>query len=187
MTSVQGRWRFKRWFSAGLLVLSMCAPQYDEATDKSISALHQQVEGEIVRLVGLARRIASLSGQDVSAQPVLTRVCANVPASRQALAAACSKASYDQNIAFYDAVETDLSSLKLRLDARSGLSTEKLDNLVRQIHDIILDPKNSLQSEHSLNNVLVESFLSATRAQLNVLFQTLLRYELNLKSGKSAS
>ena len=169
------------------VLLAGCVAPYDDQTDKAISALQQETDAEIVRLITLDHKIASLSGQDVSSQATLTAVCTAMPPSNTALAIACSKASYDQNTDFYDKFDTDLTSLKLRLDAAPDASTPSLDNLLKQLQDIVLSPQGGLQSLHAKRVVLNESALTSTRAPLNALFQTLLRYELNLKNGKSTS
>ncbi len=179
--------RCKGFVVALAVLLAGCVAPYDDQTDKAISALQQETDAEIVRLITLDHKIASLSGQDVSNQAALTAICATVPPSSAALADACSKASYDQNTDFYDKFDIDLTSLKLRFDAAPDASTPSLDNLLTQLHDIVLSPQGGLQSLHAKRVVLNKSALTSTRAPLNALFQTLLRYELSLKNGKSTS
>ncbi|MBV9749119.1 MAG: hypothetical protein JO157_09910 [Acetobacteraceae bacterium] len=169
------------------VLLAGCVAPYDEQTDEAISALQQETDAEIVRLITLDHKIGALSAQDVSNQATLTAVCTTVPPGNAALADACGKASYDQNTDFYDKFDTDLTSLKLRLDAAPDASTPSLDNLLTQLRNIVLSPQGGLKSLHAKRVVLNESALTSTRAPLNALFQTLLRYELNLKNGKSTS
>src|ERR1041384_3826535 len=87
------------------LVLVACsAPPYDEQTDRLISALQSDVDSQIVMLLSLDRRVAELSG-------------ANNDLARKSLAEARARAGYDANAAFYDKLDSQLTSLRLRVDA----------------------------------------------------------------------
>ena len=156
------------WVAISAIVA--CAPTYDEATDKQIMAVQQETDAGLRRLISLSQKIDSL--KDLSDT-----------ASQKALADARSKAIYDANSDFYDRVDTDLTSLQLRMTATPDLSAASLERSFKAIRDNIDD----LRSFHSRYKVIGAQALSSARAAINQQFKTLMQYELNLKSGKKAA
>ncbi len=151
-------------------IVVSCAPTYDEQTDRQIAAVQQETDAGLVRLITLGRRIDALrKSQD--------------PASRKALADARAAASYDANTDFYDRVDTDLTSLELRMTATPDLSATKLDQAIKAIMDNI----NDLRQYHSQHGFVSPDVVSLIRGPINQQFEALMHYELNLKSGKQAS
>jgi hypothetical protein len=137
-----------------LSVSAAAPPAYDEQTDKSITVLQRKVDGQIVQLITLSRR------QD---------------------AAAIEKASYVQNIGFYDEVDTDLTVVETRMLASADRSAAKLAPIFKNLPDSISDPRQL----HEEQGRVGMAALVATRNQLDVQFSTLLAYELSLKTGTS--
>ena len=146
-----------------------CAPTYDEQTDRQIAVVQQEVDAGLVRLITLGRRIDVLGKLDD-------------PASRKALAEARAKASYDANLDFYDKVDTDLTSLQLRIAATPDLSATKLNEAIKAIRDNI-DDLRQYQSRHEF---ISAGAVSLIRGPINQQFEALMHYELNLKSGRNA-
>lgn len=155
---------------AVLAVLAACAPIYDEQTDKQIAAVQQETDAGLVKLITLARRIDRLKEQPD-------------PASRQALAEATLKAGYEANAEFYDKVDSDLTSLELRMTATPDLSAAKLGEAIKALRDNIDD----LRTFHADHGTIGAKALVRSRAAVNEEFKTLMHYELNLKSGKQAA
>jgi hypothetical protein len=153
-----------------LIVLASCAPTYDETTDKQIAAVQQETDAGLTKLITLARKIDSLKGL-------------NDLTSQKALADAKSKASYDANTDYYDKIDTDLTSLQLRMTATPDLSSVKLEESFKALRDNL----NDLRQFHSDHGLIGAQALTNARTAINQQFKTLMQYELNLKSGKAAA
>ena len=156
--------------AAGLVVVACSAPPYDEQTDRLISALQSDVDSQIVMLLSLDRRIAELSG-------------ANNDLARKSLAEARARAGYDANAAFYDKLDSQLTSLRLRVDALPTEATPNLDRAIDELRANLLTGEGSLRSVHQKQGILREAYLRNERRLLNAQFQALLSYELVLKAG----
>jgi hypothetical protein len=156
--------------AVGLLVAACTAPPYDEQTDRLISALQSDVDGQIVMLISLDHRITELSG-------------ATSDASRKVLAEARAKAGYEANAAFYDKLDSQLTSLRLRIDALPNEATANIDRSIDELRANLLSDQGSLRSVHQQQGILSESYLVNERKLLNAQFQALLTYELVLKTG----
>ena len=157
----------------GLAVAGCSAPPYDEQTDRLISALQSDVDGQIVMLISIDHRIAELG-------------TATGEAGRKALADARAKAGYDANAPFYDKIDSEITSLRLRIDALPNEATPKLDRSLDDLRANLLSDQGSLRSVHQQQGVLSEAYLLNERKLLNAEFQALLTYELVLKTGSSA-
>jgi hypothetical protein len=162
-----------------LLLLAHCASPYDPATDKSIADLRKKVDDKILALISDDQKIARLgSRQD--------------KASQKLVAEAKENASFEKNRGFYNEVDSDLTGLQMRIDGTPDLSTQKVDSLIKDMRLILLDPPprgqdpTSMQAVHEAQDRLGASFLRSTRAQVDVLFATLVKYELTLQSGTSS-
>jgi prophage DNA circulation protein len=147
--------------------LAACAPAYDPTTDAQITAAQQETDALLVRLISLDQRIAQLAKLAD-------------PASQKALAEARAAASYGENMDAYDRISTDLTTLKLRMTATPDLAAAKLGQSIDAIRANIED----LQSVHAEQGFLGAVALQLARTAINQQFETLLRYELNLKAGK---
>jgi hypothetical protein len=153
------------------IVLGACsAPPYDEQTDRLISALQYDVDSHIVTLLSLDRKIAELSR-------------ANDDLARKALADARARAGYEANAPFYDKIDSQLTSLRLRVDALPNEATPNIDRSIDELRANLLTGEGSLRSVHQQRGVLSEAYLRNERNILNAQFQALLTYELVLKSG----
>jgi hypothetical protein len=160
---------FPLWMVVAVIASCAPAPTYDESTDKQIMAVQQETDAGLEKLITLGRKIDSLRNlKDL--------------ASQKALKDAQSKASYDANVDFYDKVDTDLTSLQLRMTATPDLSGVKLDESFKALQDNMDD----LRKFHSDHGVIGAQALSNARTAINQQFKTLMQYELNLKSGKTA-
>jgi hypothetical protein len=153
-----------------LMTLASCAPPYDETTDKQISSLQQETDMGLVRLISLANRMDGLKD-------------AKDPISVKALADARAKAGFDANADFYDRIDTDLTSLQLRMTATPDLSGTSIDKSFAALQENL----NDIRTFHSSHGVIGAQALMRVRTALNEQFRTLLQYELNLKSGKKAA
>jgi hypothetical protein len=150
-----------------LALLAACAPTpYDQTTDAQITSVQQETDAGLVHLITLARRVESLRNLPD-------------PASRKALAEAQQEASYAANSDFYDRVDTDLTSLQLRMTSTPDLSTAKLDQSFQQLFANM----NDLRQFHSQHDFIGSAALMPIRNAFNQQFKTLMQYELNLKSG----
>jgi hypothetical protein len=154
----------------GLAVAACTAPPYDEQTDRLISAVQSDVDGQIVMLISLDHRIAELAA-------------ASNDASRKALADARTKAGYEANAAFYDKLDSELTSLRLRIDALPNEATANIDRSIDELRANLLSGEGSLRSVHQQQGILSEPYLLNERKLLNGQFQALLTYELVLKTG----
>jgi hypothetical protein len=153
-----------------LRVVACSAPQYDDQTDKLISRLQTDVDGQIVSLITLERKIRSLSGRTDAA-------------SRTALAEAETKAGYDANTSFYDKVDIDLTSLQTRVDAEPSAATPHLDAAIKDLRDNL----GSMQVTHEKVGILSEAYLRSVRMLVDAQIGALLTREIGLKSGSSGS
>jgi hypothetical protein len=155
------------------LMLGACgAPPYDEQTDRLISALQYDVDSQLVALLSLDHQIAEYSS-------------ANTDAGRKALAETKARAGYDANAPFYDKLDSQLTSLRLRIDALPNEATSDLDRSIDELRANLLTGEGSLRSVHQQRGVLSEAYLRNERRILNTQFQALLSYELVLKAGSS--
>jgi hypothetical protein len=158
----------------GLVVAACSAPPYDEQTDRLISGLQSDVDGQIVMLISLDHKIAELSA-------------AASEASRKTVADAKAKAGYEANAAFYDKIDSQITSLRLRIDALPNEATANLDRSLDELRANLLSDQGSLRSVHQQQGILSEPYLLSERKLLNAQFQALLTYELVLKTGASAA
>jgi len=156
----------------GLVLVACSAPPYDEQTDRLISSLQSDVDSQIVTLLSIDRKIAELAG-------------ANTDPARKALAEARARAGYEGNAAFYDKLDSQLTSLRLRIDALPNEATPNLDRSIDDLRANLLGGEGSLRSLHQQQGILSEAYLRTIRRQLNAQFQALLAYELVLKSGSA--
>jgi prophage DNA circulation protein len=147
--------------------LAACAPAYDPTTDAQITAAQQETDALLVTLISLDQRIAQLAKLAD-------------PASQKALAEARAAASYEANMKAYDRIATDLTTLKLRMMATPDLAAGKLGQSIDALRANIED----LQGVHAEQGWLGAAALKPARIAINQQFETLLRYELNLKAGK---
>jgi hypothetical protein len=139
-----------------LLAAGCAVPQYDDTANTELTALQKEVDSQIVTFISLARQ----GGPD-----------------------ALKKGSYAQNIDWYNKVDTDTTSLELRMEAVLDPSTKNLptffDNLRQQF--------TNLRTTHQAKGNLPAPVWVVTRNQLNVQFAVLITYELSLKgTGASA-
>ena len=156
--------------TVGLVLVACSAPPYDEQTDRLISALQYDVDSQIVMLLSLDRKIAELA-------------TANNDIARKALAEARARAGYDANAAFYDKLDSQLTSLRLRVDALPTEATPNIDRAIDELRANLLSGEGSLRSVHQKQGILGEAYLRNERRLLNAQFQALLSYELVLKAG----
>jgi hypothetical protein len=137
-----------------LAVAACSAPPYDEQTDRLISTVQSDVDSEIVMLISLDRKIAELSG-------------ATGEAARKALAEARAKAGYEANAEVYDKLDSQLTSLRLRVDALPNEATPNIDHSIDELRASLLSDEGSLRSIHKKRGVLSEAFLLEERRLLN--------------------
>jgi len=156
--------------AVGLVLVACSAPPYDEQTDRLISELQYDVDSQIVMLLSLDREIARLSTRtdDVS---------------RKALAEARANAAYEANIGFYNKVDTELNSIRLRVASAPNEATQSIARSLDALEQNLLSTKGSLRSEHELRGILSETYLRIERSVLNQQFQALLAYQQVLKAG----
>jgi hypothetical protein len=140
--------------AAALIAGCVSAPQYDATTDARLSALQQNVDEEFVTLISLARS-KTTEAKNLSA--------------------------FDKAVPFYNKVDTDLTSLELRMEAVTDPSTAKLPIFFSTLHREF----DEIRDKHEKEGVLDEGFLKYTRAQMNAQFAVLLTYELSLKGVPS--
>jgi hypothetical protein len=141
---------------ASLLLASCAAPQYDEKADAQITGLQKEVDSQIVQF------IADAHAGD---------------------AESLKKSSYANNVDWYNKVDSDLSSLELRMEAVVDPSTKNLP----QIFGNFRTQMSNLQTVHKKKKNLGWVDWTATRNQLNVTFAVLLTYELSLKAAGTSS
>lgn len=160
--------------------LEACAPSYDDRADKAITELQHQVDQKIVDLVSVDHKIKTYRSS-------------KAPAAQKILAKAEEDASYDANVPFYDTVDADLTSAQMRVDAFPNRATQQIDQTFDALRDVLItmpkpgaDPV-SMQAVHAAQNSLSEAYLRGIRVQANVLFSTLMQYEVTLKSGSTPS
>jgi hypothetical protein len=161
-----------RWVILALgFGLGACsAPPYDEQTDRLISTLQYDVDSQLVTLLSLDRQIAESS-------------TASSDAGRKALVEAKARAGYEANAPFYDKLDSQLTSLRLRIDALPNEGTSDLDRSIDELRANLLSGEGSLRSVHQQRGVLSQAYLQNERRILNTQFQALLSYELVLKAG----
>ena len=157
----------------GIAVAACTAPAYDEQTDKLISNLQSDVDAEIVRLISLSHKIVDLTRRTDAA-------------SRQALADARAKSAFAASADFYDKVDAQLTSLRLRVDAAPNDATDRIDHSLDELRANLLSGEGSLHDVHQQQDILSERYLINERKILNAQFQALLTYELVLKTGATA-
>jgi hypothetical protein len=131
-------------------------PQYDATTDTNLTNLQKEVDSELVLLISLQRE--------------------GDPASLK-------KAAYQQSIDFYNRVDTDLTSVELRMEAVPDPSTSNLPQIFANLRAEF----GSLQDTHRQQVNLDEHYLIPVRNLLNVQFASLLTYELSLKGVQTPS
>jgi hypothetical protein len=156
--------------AVGLVLVACSAPPYDEQTDRLISELQYDVDSQIVMLLSLDRRIVELAPT-------------NTDAARKAIADARARAGYEANAAFYDKLDSQLTSLRLRVDALPTEATPNIDRAIDELRANLLSGEGSLRSVHQKQSILGEAYLRNERRLLNAQFQALLSYELVLKAG----
>lgn len=158
-----------------VFIAGCAAPHYDAQTDKLISQLQTDVDTQIVSLISLDHRIASLSTK-------------TDPSSKRALATAKTKAGYDANTGFYDKIDVDLISLQTRVDAEPSPATPFLDRAIVDLRDNLLTADGSMQMTHQKVNILSEPYLRNVQPLVDAQIAALLTRELGLKnSAPSAS
>ena len=152
---------FKHYYLALALAfaaLASCAsaPQYDATTDSDISSLQKEIDTQLVQWI-----VDDQLGDADSLQ----------------------KASYASSVQFYAKVNTDLTSLELRMEAIQDSSTVKLPDFFTNLRAQL----DNLKNAHQKDGHLVEPVLKVIRNQLNAQFAVLLTYELSLKGVTSPS
>lgn len=144
-------------FLISIFVISCASvPQYDAETDNQITTLQKEIDSQIVKFIGF---------------------------SRQTDAASKTKGSYSQNIDFYNKIDTDITSLELRMEAVPDPSTKNLPQIFNNLRKQI----DNIQDAHKTKGNLPEVVWTALRNQLNAQFAALLTYELSLKGVGSPS
>jgi hypothetical protein len=159
---------------------SCTAPQYDDQTDKLITQLQSDVDTQFVMLISFDHQIAMLSGKtDAASQKALSNVRA--------------MAGYDSNVPFYNKVDVDLLSLRLRVDAEPSAATPMLDDAIKNLRDNLLTVDGSVQATHQTlaqqnpPGVMSALYLRDAQAIVDVQIGKLLTRELGLKTGSSPS
>jgi hypothetical protein len=152
------------------IVTACSAPQYDDQTDKLISQLQTDVDTQLVSLITLDHKIASLANQTDAA-------------SKKSLTDATTKAGYDANTGFYDKIDVDLTSLQTRVDAEPSPATPSMDRSLKDLHDNLLEAPGSLQVTHQGLGILSEGYLRSVRTLIDTQIGALLTRELGLKNG----
>jgi hypothetical protein len=139
-----------------IAVVAGCAsaPQYDQTTDAAIGNLQKEVDSQLVQWISDQRENTDASKKD---------------------------ASYAQNEKFYDKVDTDLTSLELRMEAVPDASSSKLT----KFFDALYQQINNVRDVHQKQGNLSAVAITATRNQLNTQFAVLITYELSLKGVSS--
>jgi hypothetical protein len=143
---------------AAALLIAACAtvPQYDQTTDANITSLQKEVDSQLVQWITYAR----IGDAD-----------------------SLKKSSYSASIDFYNKVDTDLTSLELRMEAVPDPSTAKLPLIFENFRTQI----NNLRTTHQKDTNLSAITYTALRNQLNAQFAVLLTFELSLKGVGSTS
>jgi len=147
-------------------VVACTPPPYDDQTDKAISTLQSDVDTEIVSLLSFAHT-ASAGGSGASD--------------------AKTKGGYQANKTFYQKVDVELMSIKLRVDAAPSVSTSQMDKALEALRQNILSGPGSLQSVHQQEDLPGEAYFTTERTILAQQFQALLTYELLLKNGSAST
>ena len=146
----------------GILFLSFATvscggpPQYDDKADTQLTDLQKEVDSQIVQLISWQHQHDSAS---------------------------LKKASYAQNVDWYNKVDTDTMALELRMEAVSDPSTANLP----QFFDNLRTQFTNIKTSHAADTNLEEEIWIVLRSQLNVQYATLITYELSLKGVSSAS
>ena len=146
--------------ACGLLAGCVTVPQYDAATDTSLSSLQSEIDAKLVEMVSDVR----------STDPSVK-----------------GKATYQQNVSFYNKVDTDIESLELRMEAVPDASNKNLPeifNTIRGILDNFENTQKQLDAKTS-PEFFGPGDILATRNQLNADFAPLITYELMLKGVSS--
>lgn len=140
------------------IVLASCAtpPQYDDQADTQITNLQKEIDSQIVKFISDAH---------------------------QGDTAALKDSSYLQNIKWYNQVDTDLTSLELRMESSSDPSTANFP----QFFDNMRTELSNIQKDHQGKGNLGVAVWTVSRNQLNAQFAVLLTYEISLKNMKSTS
>lgn len=123
---------------AGLMAVVLAAwvsvPQYDQTTDSAISSLQKEVDAQLVQWISDEKDNTDASKND---------------------------ASYARNIKFYDKVDTDLTSLELRMEAVPDPLTSRLTTFFTSLRQQLADVRDLHQKKGNLS----ATFLTPTRAQ----------------------
>jgi hypothetical protein len=159
-------------FAACIAIISLssgcAAPPYDEQTDKLISTLQSDVDGEIFKLLSAIELIKASSDEKlVNEQKKL--------------------ASYPENVGAYNKIRVDFVSLRLRVNASSSdLSKPQIDQALQALNDNLFG-KGSLEDVHKEENVPTSEFLLNQQNIIHQQISALLTYELILKNGQGST
>jgi hypothetical protein len=140
----------------GSTAACVSAPQYDDTANTELTNLQKEVDSQIVQFISDARQNTADSLKD---------------------------SSYTQNIKWYNSVDTDTTSLELRMEAVIDPSTANLPT----IFDNLRTQMSNIQAVHQAHTNLPVIFWTPIRNQLNVQFAALMTYELSLKGTSSSS
>jgi hypothetical protein len=91
--------------------------------------------------------------------------------------------AYSDNVKFYNTVDTDLSSLEIRMEATPDPSSANLPTVFSNLKTELA----SMQSVHKKQSRLSSFYLHATQNLFDAQFAVLLTYELSLKTTGSGS
>lgn len=169
------------------LVWGCAAPQYDDQTDKLISALQADVDTQFVTLISLAQKISRLDRQIEALHGQTDAASARMlAAAQQALTDATTKAGYDANVPAYDKLAVDLISLQMRVNAEPNDSTPDLNKALANLRDNLIGA-GGLQDTHQRDGVLTAIYLQPAQQLIDVQLQALMIRDLILKNGSSGS
>lgn len=141
--------------SFGFLLLVSCATsKYDATVDAKLTELQQEVDTQMVSMIS---------------------------ASTQTNEKSVKQRAYNANIAFYDKVDVDLTSLELRMEGVSG-SKDNTEEIFSNIRSTL----TSIAQTHKKQGVASREYWAANRTILNVEFGTLIQRELVYKGLASS-
>lgn len=159
------------FFAACMVTINLssgcAAPPYDEQTDKLISTLQSDVDGEIFKLLSAIALIKASSDEKLlNEQKKL--------------------ASYPENVGAYNRIRVDFVSLRLRFNASpSDLSKPQIDQALQALNDNLFG-KGSLEDVHKEEDIPTSGFLLNQQTIIHQQISALLTYELILKNGQSS-
>ncbi|MCR0985233.1 hypothetical protein [Roseomonas populi] len=158
------RWRLVA-FVIGLL-MSACAPAYDEVADRLVSVAQMRFDEGAVALISAARRAEALRART----PLPPTSVLNEAGARVAFAA---------NQSWYDAADTALNAARLRVTADPATPAQ-IDASFQAIQDNLDDLRRTHESQDRLGSAV----LIAARREINRQYHAIMTYMLLVRSGK---